>query len=73
MTKEMVRAEPRNNCTADIDTNHSTIFTLLLELNVIREQRWTQFELQNSPSRAFLCETLVQRTNDANKVGQALF
>jgi len=35
--KEMVRAEPRNNRTAGINTNHSTIFTLLLELllNVI--------------------------------------
>jgi len=28
-------------------------FTLLLELNVICEQRWIQFELQNSPSRVF--------------------
>jgi len=26
---------------------------LLLELNVICGQRWIQFELQNSPSRAF--------------------
>jgi len=31
----MVRAEPRNNRTAGIDTNHSTIFTLLQERNVI--------------------------------------
>jgi len=46
----MVRAEPMNNSTAGIDTNHSTVFTLLLELNVIREQRWIQFKLQNSPS-----------------------
>jgi len=30
----MVRAEPRNNRTAGIDTNHSTMFMLLLELNV---------------------------------------
>ena len=27
------------------------MFTLLLKLNVISEQRWIQFELQNSPSR----------------------
>jgi len=47
----MVRAEPRNNCTAVIDTNHSTMFTLVLDLNVICEQRRIQFELQNSPSR----------------------
>jgi len=35
--KEMVRAESTNNRTAGINTNHSTIFTLLLELllNVI--------------------------------------
>ena len=49
----MVRAEPTNNRTAGIDTNHSTMFTLLLELNVLCEQRWMQFELQNSPSRVF--------------------
>jgi len=49
----MVRAEPTNNRTAGIDTNHSTVFTLLLELNVICEQGWMQFELQNSPSRVF--------------------
>jgi len=47
----MVGAEPRNNCTAGIDTNHSTMFTLLLELNVMCEQRWIQFELKNSPRR----------------------
>jgi len=30
------------------------MFTLLLEeLNIICEQRWIQFELQNSPSRVF--------------------
>jgi len=29
-----VRVEPRNNLTAGIDTNHSTVFTFLLELNV---------------------------------------
>jgi len=32
-------AEPTNNRTAGIDTNHSTMFTLLLELNLICEQR----------------------------------
>jgi len=51
MPKEMVRAEPRNTRTAGIDTYHSTMFTLLLELNVICEQRWIQFELQNRVSR----------------------
>jgi len=51
----MVRAEPTNNRTAGINTNHSTMFTLLLELllNVICEQRWIQFELQNRSSRVF--------------------
>jgi len=49
----MVRAEPTNNRTAGIDTKHSTMFTLLLELNAICEQRRTQLELQNSPSRVF--------------------
>jgi len=29
------------------------MFTLLLELNVVCEQRWIQFELQNSLSRSF--------------------
>jgi len=28
------------------------MFTLLVELNVICEQKWIQFELQNSPRRA---------------------
>jgi len=36
-----------------MDTDHSTMFTLLLELNVTFGQRWIQFELQNVPSRAF--------------------
>jgi len=49
----MVRAELTNNRTAGIDTSHSLVLTLLLELNVICEQRWMQFELQNSPSRVF--------------------
>ena len=50
--KEMVRAEPANNHTAGIDPNHSTVFSFLLELNAICEQKWIQFELQNSPRRA---------------------
>jgi len=33
----MVRVESTNNRTAGIDANHSTVFTLLLELNVICE------------------------------------
>ena len=49
----MVIAEPTNNRTAGTDTNHSTMFTLLLKLNVMCEQRWIQFKLQNSPSRVF--------------------
>jgi len=48
-----VRAEQTNNRTGGIDTNHSTMFTLLQELNVICEQRWIQFELQNSPRSVF--------------------
>ena len=32
----MVRVEPTNSRTAGIDTNHSTMFTLLLELNVMQ-------------------------------------
>jgi len=51
--KEMMRAEPKNNRTAGIDIYHSTMFTLLLDLNVISEQKWIQFEPQNSPSRVF--------------------
>jgi len=50
----MVQAEPTNNRTADsagIDTNHSTMLTLLRELNVICEQRWIQFKWQNNPRR----------------------
>jgi len=47
------RAEPKNTSTTGIATNHSTMFTLLLELNVTCGQRWIQFELQNCLSRAF--------------------
>jgi len=46
----MVRVEPTNNRTAGIDTNHSNMFTLLLELNIMCEQRWKQFELQKKPA-----------------------
>jgi len=51
----MVRAEQTNNHTAGIgpSPNHLTMFMLLLELNVICEQKWIQFELQGSPSRVF--------------------
>jgi len=35
----MVRAETTKNRTAGIDTDHSIMFTLLLELNLICEQR----------------------------------
>ena len=45
----MVRAEPTNNHTAGIGPNHSTTFTFLLELNVICEQKWIQFDLQIVP------------------------
>ena len=38
----MVRAEPTSNRTAGTDTNHSTMFTLLLQLNLICEQRCSQ-------------------------------
>jgi len=59
----MVRAEPTNNHTAGIDPNHSTMFALLLELNVICKQKWIQFELQKSPRRVFafdgkICTTI---------------
>jgi len=33
MPKEMGRAEPMNTRTAGTYTNHSTVFTLLLEIN----------------------------------------
>jgi len=48
----MVRAEATNNHTAGIGPNQSTMFALILELNFICEQKWIQFELQNSPRRA---------------------
>ena len=36
-----MRAEPTSTRTAGIGTNHSTMFTLLLELNVTCEERWS--------------------------------
>jgi len=51
--KEMVKAELSNNHTAGIGPNHSTMFTLLIELSVIFEQKWIKFELQYSPRRVF--------------------
>jgi len=44
------------------NTDHSTVFTLLLELNIIFEQRWMQFELQNSPSRVFAFDRKIYTT-----------
>jgi len=55
----MVRAELMNTRTAGIDTYHSNMFTLLLELNVICGQRWIQFEWQNSLSRAFVIDDKI--------------
>jgi len=52
----MVRAERTNILTTGIDTYHTTMFTLLLELNVICGQRWIQLEWQNSLSRAFVID-----------------
>ena len=52
--KQVVRAQSTNFCSAGTDANHSAMFTLLMELNVICAQRWTQFELQNCLSRAFV-------------------
>jgi len=57
-----MRAEPSNNRTAGTDTYCSTMFTLLLDLNVISEQRWIQLELQNSPSRVFAFDGKIYTT-----------
>jgi len=57
-----MRAEPTNNRTAGIDTYHSTMFTLLLDLNVISGQMWIQFELQNSPSSVFAFDVKIYTT-----------
>jgi len=57
-----MRAEPTNNRTAAIDTYHSTMLTLLVDLNLINEQRWILFELQNSPSRDFAFDGKIYTT-----------
>ena len=56
----MLRAEPTNHHTAGIGLNYSNMFTLLLELNVIYEEKWIQFELQNSPSRVFAFDGKIE-------------
>jgi len=38
------------------------MFTLLLELNVTCEQKWIQFELQNSPRKVFACDGKIYTT-----------
>jgi len=58
----MVRAEPTNTRTTGIDTYHSAMFALLLELNVICGQRWIQFDWQNSLSRAFVIDGKIALT-----------
>jgi len=58
----MVRAEPTNNHTAAIGPNHSIIFMLLLELNVICEQKWIQFELRNTLRRDFAADGKIYTT-----------
>jgi len=42
-SNELVRVEPTDTGTAGRDTNHSTAFTLLLELNVMYGQRWIAY------------------------------
>jgi len=41
----MVRAESTNNRTAGTDTNHSTMFTFPLEVNLICEQRYSNCKI----------------------------
>ena len=60
--KGMVWTEPTNIRTAGIDTNLATMFTLLLELNVVCGQRWIQFELQNSLSGTFAIDGKIHTT-----------
>jgi len=73
----MVRAEPTNNRTAGIDTNHSTMFTLQLKLNVTYEQKWIKFELHNSPRRVFAFDgkiyTTVHLANLWNRITTKIF
>ena len=59
----MVREEPRNTRTAAVNTNHSTMFTFLLELNVTCGRRWIQFELQNIRTRAFAIDGKIYTTS----------
>jgi len=52
------------SCSTLIDTTHSTVFTMLIEIIVIYGQGWIQFEMPNIPSRAFaingkICTTLT--------------
>jgi len=58
----MMRAESKNNRTEGTDTCHSNMFRLLVDLNVISEQRWKQFELQNSPSEDFAFDGKIYTT-----------
>jgi len=58
----MVRAEPTNNHTAGISPYHSSMFALLLEVNVICEQIWIQFELQIIPRRVFAFDGKIYTT-----------
>jgi len=64
----MLKAEPLNTRTAGTDTNTLTTFTLLLVIRTQRYmwslsgQRWMQFELQNSPSRAFAIDGKIDTT-----------
>jgi len=50
--------------TAGIDINHSTMFTLLQELSVVCGcgQKWLQFKLQNSLSRAVAIDARIYTT-----------
>jgi len=38
------------------------MFTLLLDLNIICEQRWIQFEMQNTPSRVYAFDGKIWTT-----------
>ena len=71
----MVRVEPTNTLTTGTDTNHLTMFTLLLELNVVCGQRWIQFEWQISLSRAFAIDDKITLpfTNLQNRITTKIF
>jgi len=52
-----------NNRTAGIDTKHSYVnIATTVDPNVICEQKWIQFEMQNSPSRVFAFDGKIQTT-----------